>query len=213
MINLGAKPGKIIVPEREVLLPWFAITAEAERERKRLLAGQYFLVELGRLGEIPKCGRCGAKHRYLTKMCRELPFSGLTEGLYAYWQTAGAMHRDRSLNPRERSRLREMGRHLTGTADLATVHPDLARRVGTPDGDMDMGALAIGILHRLTREEAKRYLDRINATGIRPRMTLPGIGDGSVQVSRPERRVRVQGQGVHPPTGRGRPTQRYDPYH
>lgn len=161
-------------------LPWFMPTPEAMRERRRILAGRYFLVRAagGPAGEIWRCGRCNGKHRYFTLMCKEQPFSGLTGGLYAFWHVVGAHGAATYLSDAQRGRLRELSR-LFGPSrdapDLASAHPQTARQIATAERDADLGALALGILEPITQSEAQRYADRINAAGIRPAFTLPGL--------------------------------------
>ena len=49
------------------------------RLMNRVLAGRFFLIENDAVpGYTPICGRCGRKHQYLTLMCIEKPFNGLT---------------------------------------------------------------------------------------------------------------------------------------
>jgi hypothetical protein len=161
-------------------LPWFVPTREALKERRKILAGRYFLVRAagGPAGEIWRCGRCGGKHRYFTLMCKEQPFSGLTGGLYAFWHVVGAQGAATFLSDAQRVRLREMSK-LFGPSkdapDLSTSHPETARQLATAETDADLGALALGILEPITRAEAQRYADRINAAGWRPKFTLPGL--------------------------------------
>lgn len=50
------------------------------RLAEETLARRHFLIENDAVpGYTPICGRCGQKHRYLTQMCVEVPFNGLTE--------------------------------------------------------------------------------------------------------------------------------------
>lgn len=49
------------------------------RLMQQVLARRWFLIENDAVpGYRPECGRCGQKHRYLTLMCVEKPFNGLT---------------------------------------------------------------------------------------------------------------------------------------
>jgi len=165
---------------QRIELPWFIPTPEAAKERRRILASRYFLVRAagGPAGEIWRCRRCNGKHRYFTLMCKEQPFSGLTGGLYAFWHVVGAQGAAGYLSDAQRTRLRELSR-LFGPSrdapDLATSHPETARKLATAETDADLGALALGILEPITRAEAQRYADRINAAAGRPIFTLPGL--------------------------------------
>jgi hypothetical protein len=163
-----------------IALPWFVPTREALKERRKILAGRYFLVRAagGPAGEIWRCRRCNGKHRYFTLMCKEQPFSGLTGGLYAFWHTVGAQGAAAYLSDAQRARLREMSK-LFGPSqdapDLATAHPQTVRQFATAETDADLGALALGILEPITQTEAQRYADRINAAAGRRIFTLPGL--------------------------------------
>lgn len=47
---------------------------------EKVLARRWFLIENDAVpGYTPICGNCGAKHTYLTQMCIEVPFNGITE--------------------------------------------------------------------------------------------------------------------------------------
>jgi hypothetical protein len=163
-----------------IALPWFIASPDTARERRKILAGRYFLVRSagGPAGEIWVCGRCGGKHRYFTLMCKEQPFSGLTNGLYAFWHVVGANDAQTFLSDAQRVRLRELSK-LFGPSrnapDLSTSHPETARKLATAETDVDMGALALGILEPITRAEAQRYADRINNAAGRHIFTLPGL--------------------------------------
>ena len=160
-----------------LVLPPGVLSFEESAERERILASQFFLVRIGGSGEIGRCTKnraCNSKHRYLTLNCVEQPFSGITRGIYLYWRAAGAAGIVNSLSARQRSRYDEMTR-LFGPRDLAEAHPYTAQQLRTGELDMDIGALALGALEPITRAQAKRLADRINAKGIDPPFTLPGL--------------------------------------
>lgn len=180
----------------EIALPWFLPSAETMAEQERLLAGRFFLVKIAGNGEVWRCRRCGGKHRYLTLMCVEQPFSGLTRGLYAYYRTVGVHGAMNYLTPAERSRYAELARMFgpLDTPDLATSHPLMARSMGTGERDADLGALsftatepsstALGLVERISRDKAARLAARINSRGIKPPFVLEGLNDGERRVLR-----------------------------
>ncbi len=160
----------------EATVPWFMPTPEQVRERDRILAGIYFLVRQGGLGEKMRCKRCGARHEYLTLMCVEQPFSGLTQGLYAYWRAAGAHGAYQHLAPADRARYDALTERFG--PDMAESHPQTVRQLGTATTDVDFGAIALGTLEPITRQKAQSLIWRINARGCRPPLALPGIRGG-----------------------------------
>lgn len=164
--------------DRAIELPWFVPTPSALKARDRLLAGQFFLVNIakGSAGEIWRCRRCKGKHRYLTLFCVEQPFSGLSGGLYAYWHTIGANGAGAFLSETEARRLKLIADRIGGgRADLGASHPETARRVGTAPNDADMGALALGVLDPIKPEKARDLVRRINMRAGKDILSLPGL--------------------------------------
>jgi hypothetical protein len=173
-----------------VLPPWM-MTREQEKEQRRILAGRYFLVKIAGNGDVWRCRHCKGKHRYLTLMCVEQPFSGLTRGLFAYYKTVGMHGAQAYLSPVERARyaaLSKMFRPLDGAPDIATAHPQFARHVNTAERDADVGAFtfvatepsstALGLVEPVSRDKAARLVARINARGIKPPLVVEGLNDG-----------------------------------
>ena len=184
--------GIVTPPEPSVLLPWFYPDADTERERERILRGRYFLVKTQGLGLPWKCspkkGGCGGVHPYLTLRCVPRPFSGLTRGLFALWQSVANYGQEHHLSPANQSRFRDLGRifdPVKGLPDLASAHPETARSLGAHPGDVDMGGYsfvamdasnaALGVVEVLTPSEAQRWGRKINLRGIRPAFTLEGV--------------------------------------
>lgn len=172
--------------------PWFLPSPEAMEEQRRLLEASYFLVRIGGnagIGEALRCdprkGGCGGKHQYITLRCVEQPFSGLTGGIYAYWRAVGDAGLADRLTASERARFDAAANVLAGVPDLASSHPDLARRMtrGLAPNDGLIGAVALGVLEPIPEHYARRRAQQINARGIRPRFVLPGpAGQGMGRV-------------------------------
>lgn len=182
----------LVVPERNgFTLPAWMLTHEQIRERERILRGRFFLVRTAGLGERWRCRNCGGHHRYLTDLCVERPWNGLTQGLYAYVKTIGAFGAERYLDPAARARV-GMIRHMLGSVgdapDLASSHPRLAQSLGTATRDADLAAftftatepseVALGLVEPISREKAARLVARINARGRKPALILEGLRDG-----------------------------------
>lgn len=172
-----------------VLPPWLQ-TEEQEREKHKILASRFFLVKIGGNGDVWRCRNCKGKHRYLTLMCVEQPFSGLSRGLYAYYRTVGVHGAESYLSPSERARYRRLAEAFgpLNVPDVASSHPQMARSIGTAERDADVGALsfvatvpsstALGLVEPIDREKARRLAARINMRGIKPAFTLEGLNDG-----------------------------------
>jgi hypothetical protein len=170
---------------RAIPRPWFLPSQEALNEQQRILTASYFLVRIAgnaSIGEAlvcdPKRGGCGAKHQYLTLRCVEQPFSGITGGLYAYFRAVKDNGLGRFLTPAEQARLAALEDSIFGgLPDLATTHPALARQMteGLEANDAQLAAVALGVLEPIPASLARKYRDRINTRGIRPRFTLPGM--------------------------------------
>lgn len=169
--------------------PWFLPSAETLAEQTRILESTYFLVRIrgnGGIGEAlvcdPRKGGCGQKHDYITLRCVEQPFSGITGGLLAYYRAVGDNGLSDALSPHERlrldairSRLGEAGSLLGSLPDLSAHHPETARGMNVGPRDAQLAAVALGVLEPIPGSLARRYRDRINARGIRPKFTLPGM--------------------------------------
>jgi hypothetical protein len=194
----GRGPLAVVANGRTIYLPSVArllLSAEARRERTRLLGGQFFLVSMraGNLGEIFRCGRCGGKHARLTKYCIDRPFSGLFGGLYAYVKTLGDAADSGILTPAQHARYQAIAAAVAGAElghpppDLAVSHPVLARQLTSAPGplarrpndvDLDIGMVALGVCERVEPQDAQRLLDRINtrATAFNyPLLRVPGL--------------------------------------
>lgn len=177
-------PRSIIYNGREVEMPWFMPTPEQIAERDRILRSQFFLVRTSAnagIGETLRCRSCKAVHRYLTLLCVERPFSGLTGGIYAYYQTMGISGAIDSLTPVQRARLDRMVELISDRtpngADLATGHPRTAASIGVAERDAELGAIALGVVEPISKARARQYVDRINARGCRPKLIVEGLED------------------------------------
>jgi hypothetical protein len=144
--------------------------------RERILRSSYFLVRQGSLGEILRCKRCGAKHPYLTLMCVEQPFSGLTGGIFGYCHAGLQTKSYEHLPPLERARFERIATSLGG--NLADSHPELVRSMQIAPSDVDSISFALGVLEPITKTKAQQLVWRINAKGRRPPLIVPGIRGG-----------------------------------
>ena len=166
-------------PDGPIVLPRWYPTPQEVQERERILRGKFFLVQQsgGPMGEVMRCRRCGGKHRYLTLQCIEQPFSGITGGLYAYYYHMGDSGAFALLPPDKRAKYELLVRQFTGgTPDIATSHPELARKFNQQGNALDLAGIALGILERVAPSEARRLVDRINMTA-QPPLVVPGIND------------------------------------
>lgn len=141
-----------------ILLPDEAARLDAiERSR-------YVLIRNDGEGERWRCGRCNAVHDHYTLFCVERPFRGVREALYAYWRHA--VVRDGDLTPVQRTRRKDVASAL-GVADdvpdLATVHPQMARSLGTPEGSTVYGGLLLGTIDVISSARAFQFASRINS--------------------------------------------------
>lgn len=172
--NIARLPGGI-----ELAIPWFLPSPRALKDRERILASQYFLVRCSGnsgIGEVWRCRRCKGKHRHFTLFCVERPFSGLAQGLFAYYHTIGTNGAEAFLPPAERARLEAIAKQINpGAADLATSHPNMARQMASGDRDADLGSVALGLLEPIRAEKAADLLRRINMRAGKEILTLPGL--------------------------------------
>jgi hypothetical protein len=165
--------GLTVVQESE--LPWFLPSPEAQAERNALLTSQYFLVRIAGNGDVWKCKHCGAKHNYITDQCIERPFSGIDGGLYGYWYTININNAADALTEKDKERYERLKGIFGGGPDLASSHPQTARSIGTEFNAGDKGAFALGVLVGITKKDAQDLQDRINDTGVKPRLLVPGL--------------------------------------
>lgn len=160
----------LILPNgREVARPsWWRDQAEVDA-RDNSLRGKFFVVCIagnGGVGELWRCRRCRGRHRYMTASCIERPFNGLDGALYAIYQQAGDLAAVRALGGRQLAAdaAQLLVREVMRLPDLATAHPDLARRqsAGLSQFDVSLGGISLGTVEEIPRTYAQRLLDRIN---------------------------------------------------
>lgn len=172
-----------------ILLPSFIPSPEAVEERNRILSSRYFLVKIAGNGDVWRCKRCHAKHRYLTLMCIEQPFNGLSGGLYAYWKTVKDEGLLSAMTPAQRARFERLSATFGNQPNLVESHPETVRSMGMSERDLEVGAYALGILEPITEQKAKQLAAAINRRGIKPQFV---IGERyGIQVSRPIRRLHL----------------------
>lgn len=163
-----------MTPAYQSLIP----SQEEIDHRERVLRSTYFLVRQGDLGEILRCKRCGSKHPYFTLMCIEQPFSGITEGLFAYVHVGRPKAERKELPPDKRAQYERIAAAL-GTRDLDDTDPETARKIRPADpDDIDSISFALGVLEPITRQKAQQLLWRINARGVRPPLNVDGLRGG-----------------------------------
>lgn len=150
------------------------LTDDEGKQLDALAAAQFVLVRIDGQGERWRCSRCNAKHTHFTLHCIERPFRGLTHGLLAYWQNVGAA-RTRDLSPTQQARLASLA-PLFGEdrplPNLADRHPETARRLATPERDVDLGAFVLGTLDPISPLQASVLVERINSRARRPLIRL-----------------------------------------
>lgn len=163
---------------RPIIIPPFIQSPEQVAERDAILRGEFFLVRQGTLGELFKCTRCNRKHVYLSLMCIERPFSGVTGGLWAFFKAFGDPQTVARMQPAERRRMAQLRQLIDDDQvipDLSTSHPQLARSIHVGERDAQIGAVALGVLEPIPPTLARRLQSRINAAGIKPPLELPGL--------------------------------------
>lgn len=154
---------------------WFDPSIQAQREQYKLLTSIYFLIKQGDVfGERLKCVKCGGRHNYITLNCIERPFTGLTKGLYAYYQAVKDHGIAEHLNEAEVSRYRSMERSLNQMPDIGLSHPEMAKQITKELGPSDalIGALALGILEGISSIMAHKLVQKINDRGLKPKLIL-----------------------------------------
>lgn len=147
----------VTIAGRKYSVPWL-VEPEVAAEREAIARSTYFLVKISGnagVGEVWRCRECKRKHAYFTRRCVELPFNGLEEALTAYWQHTGDQVR--------RAQLSGFLGLIAGLPDLATLHPEMARRLGAHPDEIALGGLALGLVEPIPKTLAQLYLNRINA--------------------------------------------------
>lgn len=161
--------------KKEIARPWFLPSQEVLDAQRQLLNNTYFLVKQGdAFGERLRCTRCGRRHDYITLMCVEQPFTGMTGGLYAYYRAITDNKLENDLNPQERSRFHQVTSALGGMQDISRMHPELARKItsGLGPTDMQLGAISYGVLEGIAAVHAAALVRKINDRGLRPKLVL-----------------------------------------
>lgn len=154
---------------------WFQPSQDTLREQENLLAHMYFLVLQGdEFGERLRCVRCGTRHKYITLNCIERPITGLAGGLYAYYRAVRDNTAPNTLKPAHQERLIQIKQVLDAIPDLSISHPLLARKMFKDVGpsDLQLGAVALGILEGISPTDAKRLVVKINERGLERPYTL-----------------------------------------
>lgn len=148
----------IVVDGRRYRIPWLEVDPEAAAERLAIQRSTFFLVRISGnagVGEVWKCKECGGKHRYFTRRCVDLPFNGIEEALTAYWQHTGDQVR--------KHRLDGFLGAVSDLPDLASLHPEMARKLGARNGEVAIGGMALGLVEQIAKTHAQMLLDRINS--------------------------------------------------
>jgi hypothetical protein len=170
-----ARYGTLTLPDgRVIVCPRWAPSPEVLKAREDVLRNTFFLVNISGnngLGELWRCKNCHGRHRYLTSGCIERPFSGLDGVLSVMWQQAGDLAAVRALGTDETGAARVgqmIAREVMKLPDLATSHPEMARRRAREQQlsafDIEMAGLPIGTAEQIPKSYAQKLLDRINAT-------------------------------------------------
>jgi hypothetical protein len=139
-----------------------ALTTLQWERIKALRNAEYFLVLNGvgtNVDDRARCGRCGAKHRVLTRECIYQPYRGLRGALHAYCVV-------RSSRGDQRASL--FGKMLP---DLEDAHPHTARAGLLPDaaGNVlaeDILALEVGGVEAISAWDAERLVERLKYRGV-----------------------------------------------
>ena len=165
-------------------LPTGLLTHEARRAAELSLARRFFIVRIsGNAGyDSMTCRRCGAKHPYLTLACIPRPWPFRDRGIYAQYKEDGAAGVTNYLSPHNQDRQAEM-RKLVGPLadlpDLSTSHPQLVRSMKLDVGDWETGAIPLGVPEEISIVVARRFVQKINDTGIQPPLIVPGLEEVS----------------------------------
>lgn len=145
----------LTVGETQLYTPGDMLMIEALRN------STYFLVRNGGADSPAKCGRCGAIHAYLTRMCIEQPYRGLLGALYAYVRiTHDAAHMRRI------SGLRAM-------PYLHDGHPYTAHERAPVEGE-EIVAYELGAAEPIDEKRAMRYAEALRIRRVQPPYILEG---------------------------------------
>lgn len=163
--------------KKAIIRPWFLPSSETLEEQRKLLSSIYFLVKQGdTFGERLRCVRCNNRHDYITLNCVERPFSGITGGLFAYYNLIKNNGLERYMSPSERARYDGIISTLK-MEDLSKKHPQTARQLiaTLSPSDMSVGALSLGVLEGIANVHARKLVEKINDRGLRPKLVLKGL--------------------------------------
>lgn len=170
-------------PEIPLTTTWFQPSNETMAEQELLLSNMYFLVVQGdAFGERLRCIECNRRHDYITLRCIPKPITGMANGLYAYYRALSDNYRPGELSPANKLRLEQIKEVIGQMPDLASVHPEMARKVVQDIGpsDLKMGAVALGVLEGISPTEAKSFEQKINDKGIRPPFKLSVVQQAEI---------------------------------
>lgn len=176
-MSFNPRRSRVWTPRTEDRLKtsWFQPSDETMKEQEQILANMYFLVRQGsEFGERLRCGYCNGRHDYITMLCVPKPITGLAGGLYAYYRAVKDLGAEAAFNDAQRNRINEIHDLLSQMPDLSKVHPEFSRKVVIDIGpkDMALGAASLGILEPISPTDARRFADKINEKGVRPRFEL-----------------------------------------
>lgn len=123
---------------------------------------RWVLVRIDGIGERWRCNRCGCRHAHFTRFCVEIPFRGLREGLRAYWHNTA---RSSDLSPQQQQHKAMLDELFDGKPPVALAdrHPEMARRLATPERDLDLGAWVLGTIDPIDDADARKRIALINA--------------------------------------------------
>jgi hypothetical protein len=173
----------------QIALPAGIPTFDERRAMDEALAARYFLVRIGGNAgyDLMRCKRCNGKHQYLTLMCEPQPFSGATKGIFAWFHALGLPGKEFEMSPEDRKRFADLARLFKlGRHDIGASHPRMAAAMKTEQNAVDIGAFPLGTLEQIPPTLAQRLLDKINATGLKPPLVVPGLfTDGRLGVLTP----------------------------
>lgn len=155
------------------------LMSEAAERLDAIERAKWVLVVMDQ-GEHWRCRECGGKthpqwgREYATAFtvrCVPRPWHGFRQGLTAYFQNIGVGN-PANLTTEQVARLRAIAPRI-GRADalpaLAAHHPELARKLATPETDADYVGLLLGNMVEITEGEARRFGSLVN---VRARRTI-----------------------------------------
>lgn len=162
------------------------LTPDAALRLHEIEHANWVLVRIDGEAERWRCTRCNCKHAHFTLCCVERPFRGLREGLRAYWHNTGLANPS-DLSPAQQQHKALLDEMFDGKPPpaLASVHPEMARRLATPERDLDLGAFVLGTIDPISDRTAREKIALINARAhrtvlrfdpppFRPLRLLPG---------------------------------------